>query len=485
MVNTENQYDKYYVIDTNIILQDAHSLITLSDYSQNLVIIPETVLDELDAKKSGFDEINYQAREFARLLSDAEVIDMHSVADDYKIIKIKINHGYNVRVDIISKEMYKAETSKAIASNILNDRKILEIAKFAQDHYLNDENRKSNKLEFLSLDIMARTRALSLNIPTTTLKGKSDDQFDYSFHKILEIDNDYSSSYFSGKDIIEIDPEYKCYNFSYTFRLPSGREVLGAIHNGKIELIDEAEIRRQYVSPKNKEQLFFSNAIIDDRYQILVVDAKAGSGKTLLALSGAMKQVKKKQYSKIIYIRNSIESLDKGEDIGYLSGNDEKFKIYNHPLMDSIEYIVRSEMKKTVNNKSGAKVSDVHQQAVQEKVEETVAKYGIETLWTGEARGRTITDAVIIIDEAQNMSNKTMQLMLTRIDSSCKVIVLGSNNQIDNFYINKHTNGLSTLLNSTQKEYSGIKMFSIQLNKVLRGPITEWAESIFTGEFSK
>ena len=485
MVNTENQYDKYYVIDTNIILQDAHSLITLSDSSQNLVIIPETVLDELDAKKSGFDEINYQAREFARLLSDAEVIDMHSVADDYKIIKIKINHGYNVRVDIISKEMYKVETSKTIASNILNDRKILEIAKFAQDHYLNDEDRKSNKLEFLSLDIMARTRALSLNIPTTTLRGKSDDQFDYSFHKILEIDNDYSSTYFSGKDIIEIDPEYKCYNFSYTFKLPPGREVLGAIHNGKIELIDEAEIRRQYVSPKNKEQLFFSNAIIDDRYQILVVDAKAGSGKTLLALSGAMKQVKKKQYSKIIYIRNSIESLDKGEDIGYLSGNDEKFKIYNHPLMDSIEYIVRSEMKKTVNNKSGAKVSDVHQQAVQEKVEETVAKYGIETLWTGEARGRTITDAVIIIDEAQNMSNKTMQLMLTRIDSSCKVIVLGSNNQIDNFYINKHTNGLSTLLNSTQKEYSGIKMFSIQLNKVLRGPITEWAESIFTGEFTK
>jgi len=74
MVNTENQYDKYYVIDTNIILQDAHSLITLSDSSQNLVIIPETVLDELDAKKSGFDEINYQAREFARLLRDAEVM---------------------------------------------------------------------------------------------------------------------------------------------------------------------------------------------------------------------------------------------------------------------------------------------------------------------------------------------------------------------------------------------------------------------------
>ena len=483
MINTENQFDKYYVIDTNIILQDAHSLMTLSDNSQNLVIIPETVLDELDAKKSGFDEINYQAREFGRLLSDADVISMNSVSGDYKIIELKINNGYNLRVDIISKEMYKADASKTIASNILNDRKILEIAKFAQDHYLHDEMRETNKLEFLSLDIMARTRALSLKIPTSTLKGKNDDSFDYSFHKIVEIEHDYSADYFSGKSIFDLDPDHKCYNFSYTFKLPSGREVLGVIHNDLVELLNEDEIRRQNVSPKNKEQLFFSNAITDDRYQVLVVDAKAGSGKTLLALSGAMKMVKKKHYSKILYIRNSIESLDRGEEVGFLSGNEEKFKIYNHPLMDSLEYIVRSEMKKTVHNKSGAKESDVHQQAVQEKVEATISNYGIETMWTGEARGRTISDAVVIIDEAQNMSNKTMQLMLTRIDASCKVIVLGSARQIDNFYINKYTNGLSTLLFSTQKKSDKVNLFSITLNKVLRGPITEWAENIFSGDF--
>ncbi len=483
MINTESQFDKYYVIDTNIILQDAHSLMTLSDNSQNLVIIPETVLDELDAKKSGFDEINYQAREFGRLLSDAEVISMNSVSGDYKIIELKINNGYNIRVDIISKDMYKAETSKTIASNILNDRKILEIAKFAQDHYLHDDIRTTNKLEFLSLDIMARTRALSLKIPTSTLKGKNDDMFDYEFHKVIDVDVDYGLDYFSGKDISSFDPMHKCYNFSYTFRLPGGREILGVIHNDKIELIDEDEIRRQHVAPKNKEQLFFSNAIMDDRYQILVVDAKAGSGKTLLSLSGAMKMVKKKQYSKILYIRNSIESLDKGEEVGFLSGNEEKFKIYNHPLTDSIEYIVRSEMKKTINNKAGAKESDIYQEAVQTKVEETIARYGIETMWTGEARGRTISDAVVIIDEAQNMSNKTMQLMLTRIDSTCKVIVLGSARQIDNFYINKYTNGLTTLLLATQNSYDKVSMFSIILNKVLRGPITEWAESIFSGEF--
>lgn len=276
MANTENQFEKYYVIDTNIILQDAHILTTLSDSSENLIILPETVLDEIDSKKSGFDEINYQAREFGRLLSDAEVLSMNSVSGDYKIIELKINHGHNVRVDIISKEMYKSDTSnsKALAGNIVNDRKILEIAKFAQDHYI--EETTTGTLYFLSLDIMARTRALSLNIPTDTLRGDKDNEFDYSFHKTFELSEELTPQDIAEKEITELDADHKCYNFSYSFRLPSGREILSAVHNNRVEPLDEDEIRRQSVAPKNKEQLFFSNAILDDRYQILVTDAKAG-----------------------------------------------------------------------------------------------------------------------------------------------------------------------------------------------------------------
>jgi|SaaInlStandDraft_4_1057021.scaffolds.fasta_scaffold43651_1 predicted ribonuclease YlaK len=241
-----------------------------------------------------------------------------------------------------------------------------------------------------------------------------------------------------------------------------------------LEIVDIGEKEIVDLEVDDDNHRYYTNGILSHN-----------SGKTLLALSGAMKMIRKKQYSKIVYIRNSIESTDKGEEIGFLSGNEEKFAIYNHPLMDSIEYIVRNEMKKTVNNKSSGKDSDINQNTVQEKIEETIDRYAIETMWTGEARGRTISDAIVIIDEAQNMSNNTMQLMLTRIDCTCKVMILGSNKQIDNFYINKHTNGLSTVLNSTQMEYEGISLFSVQLNKVLRGPITEWAENIFTGEFSK
>lgn len=94
-------------------------------------------------------------------------------------------------------------------------------------------------------------------------------------------------------------------------------------------------------------------------------------------------------------------------------------------------------------------------------------------------RGRTLSESFVIVDEAQNMSNKTMQMVLSRIDSSCKVVVLGSNKQIDNFYVNKYTNALTTLLKSTKDENQYVNLYAIKLKKVLRGPITQWAESIF------
>lgn len=198
-----------------------------------------------------------------------------------------------------------------------------------------------------------------------------------------------------------------------------------------------------------------------------------------MALSGALKLVRQKHFQRIIYIRNSIESLDKGEDIGYLPGLEEKFRIYNHPLMDSLDYIIRSEHKRRAFKKNN-QVEELDDSEVSTRIEQLIQNYSIETMWVGEMRGRTLSNAFVIIDEAQNMSNKTMQMVLSRIDNSCKVVILGSNKQIDNFYVNKHTNALTTLLKSTQNKSDLVKPFAIKLEKVLRGPITEWAEQIFS-----
>ncbi|MBU3014306.1 PhoH family protein [Poseidonibacter lekithochrous] len=464
-------FDKYYVLDTNILLEDATNIFKLSAESENLIILPETVLDEIDSKKSGFDEINFQAREFARILENSIIKESIS-KDGYKIIRLEIENQQNAIIDIISKDEYNINT-KNVSLNIINDRKILEIASFSKIYY-------KNNIEFLSLDIMARTRAISLDIKTHSLTGSTSDDFKYEFIKDIEIKFEDLED-FDNKEISLFDKEHKPYNYSYCFKVKdSDQVVLANIQNKRIKVLDEIEIRNQIITPLNKEQLFFSNAIISHIYNVLIVEAKAGSGKTLLALSGALKLVRQKKYQKIIYIRNSVESLDKGEDIGYLPGFEEKFKIYNHPLMDSLEYIIRSEHKKRNSKKNIENISELDDSEVTSRVEQMIQNYSIETMWVGEMRGRTISNSFIIIDEAQNMSNKTMQMVLSRIDNTSKVVILGSNKQIDNFYVNKYTNSLTTLLKSTKNESTLVNTFAIKLQKVLRGPITEWAELIFS-----
>ena len=460
-----NDFEKIFVVDTNIILEDFTNIEKLSQSGKNLIILPEIVLDEIDSKKSGFDEINFQARKFARFLEDAKIIKTQE-DQNIKIVTLKVD---NIDINIISKERYESE-SKQMSLKILNDRKILEIAQFANTFY-------DKKIEFISNDIMARVRATSLNLETNYLKGDGKDDTQLEFTKDITINFDQLES-LHGSKIIDYDPEYSYENFTYCVHIKSSDQVvLCAIKNGKIEVLDEEYLRDQIVMPLNKEQLFFSHALQDMSYNIVIVEAKAGSGKTLLGLSSAIKLVRKKQFQKIIYIRNSIESLDKGEDIGYLPGYEEKFRIYNHPLMDSLKYMARSEHKN--KNKNNKLYTPPTEEEINQKVDMTIQNYNIETMWVGEMRGRTLSDAFVIVDEAQNMSNKTMQMVLSRIDSTCKVIILGSNKQIDNFYVNKYTNSLTTLLKSTKEKSDLVNIFAIKLKKVLRGPITQWAESIF------
>ena len=188
-----------------VLLEDASNIYKLSQEGKNLIILAETVLDEIDTKKSGFDEINFQAREFARILENSIILE--SIKKDlYKIIRLKIENDKNTIIDIISKEEYDINT-KNVSLNIINDRKILEIATFANSYY-------KRKVEFLSLDIMARTRAISLDIKTDALVGKDKDVFEFEFTKDITI-NFEDLEFLDNQEIINLDKEYKAYNFSY------------------------------------------------------------------------------------------------------------------------------------------------------------------------------------------------------------------------------------------------------------------------------
>ena len=456
-----------YILDTNIILDSVENILTLSDNNTNTLVIPETVIDELDAKKTGFEDINFNARQFARLLEDSTIISNEQVGSLH-VITTNID-TLDISLKIISKKDYTCDT-QTVALNILNDRKILE----ASADYINLVDKQST---LVSLDIMFRTRALSMGLNAEALVGKNSD-IPNEFHKTIEVSNIMS---LNSAVITAVDPSYVVENYSYTLvDRDTGNEKLAYVANGHLYFLDEADLGRQSVRPMNKEQKLFVNAILSDMYQIIISDAKAGSGKTLLSLATAMRLVAKKKFSNIVYVRNSIESLAKGEDVGYLPGLEEKFKIYNHPLFDSLRFIAKSELTKSNANKSRANTTVISEDTITAKVDEYIEKYRIQTMWVGEMRGRTISDAIVIVDEIQNCSASTGQLILSRLDKNCKVICIGSNRQIDNLYTNKYINSLSFLLKAAKSLHEEVSLFAIELNRVLRGPITEWSEKIFT-----
>jgi len=458
-VNVGIKNAKVYVVDTNVVLNDIQNITKLSENGTNIIVFPETVLIELEDKKKVLGEIGYQAREFARLLARTKVKEADH-KEGYKVAKFYIE---DLRIHIISKDRYETDIDTAFMSES-NDKRIVEIAVLAQQYY------KGLKTIFISLDVYARTFGILKNIKTETLHDDKAIVPRLQFIKTIHMEPTHIKM-LKNKNIIAFDPEHQPYNFAYIFKMSDGDAYPAIINNGQIELLSENDFRGLKVKPMNLEQKFYMKAMLSNFYDLIVVDAKAGSGKTLLAFSCAMKLVEKKHYDKIIYVRNSIESLDKGADVGYLAGNDEKFRIYNMALNDTLEHIAKKLLKKQDNQ------DNIH--AIENKILELIAKYRIEKLWPGEARGRTLSDAVVIFDEWQNSSEKTTQLILSRLDNSCTAIVIGSNRQIDNFYLNKYNNGLTKLLKETKNTQENIKMFAVELSKAVRGKYAEFSESIF------
>lgn len=450
-------FEQVYVLDTNIILDNVENLYSISQGGSNLIVLPETVIDECDSKKTGFDTINFQARELGRILADAEIISK-DVNSDRAIVRVKAK---DIIIDIISLTKYNIDVSTD--KSIVNDRKIIEVARFAKNHYGLDST-------LLSLDIMCRTRAISLDVETESLDFNKKEK-EYNFIKEFNIHSTLLHT-IEGKPIINIDQDYVPENYCYMFKAETGHEIPAVIVNGNIEFLDEASLRKSKskVMPKNLGQLYAMTGMLDNRVNVCLIDALAGSGKTLLAIAAGMRCIDLGQYDKIVYIRNSIESVDKGEEVGFLSGNDEKFRIYNMPLYDTLEFIANQKSKKETS------------ETIQMQVDALISKYQIQPVWVGELRGRTLSNAFVIVDEIQNMSRKTGQLVLSRLDDSCKVICIGSNRQIDNMYVNKYTNAMALLLDEVCNESDEVRPFATKLDKVVRGRITRWAERIFSAK---
>ena len=452
--------EKVYVIDTNIILQNIQNLKKISDNGTNIIVVPETVLLELEDKKKLTNELGYYSREFARLLAKMKIKEV-DYKTGYKVVKY---YDDNLNINIITKDHYDSEIEQSHLSES-NDKRIIEAAVVAQEYY-----KGSKQVIFLSIDIYARTFALFKGIKSQTLHDDRSDVPLITFLKTVPLDSS-NFNRLQGLPIREIDKDYAYENFSYSFESEDGNIQYAVIINEKIEIMEDQDFKALQVKPANLKQKLFSKAILTNIYNLLLIDAKAGSGKTLMSIVCAMRLIDLGNYDKIVYVRNSIESLDRGAEVGFLAGNDEKFRIYNMALQDTLEFIAKKSLKKSENRES--------KESIESKIDELTSKYCIETLWPGEARGRTLSSAIVILDEWQNSSESTTQLLLSRLDESCMAIVIGSNRQIDNMYLNRYNNGLTTLLKHTKFKHPELNMFAIELDKAVRGKFATFTERIF------
>ncbi|MCF8276907.1 MAG: PhoH family protein [Flavobacteriales bacterium] len=406
---------KIFVLDTSVIIYD-HNAIT--QFDEHDVAIPITVLEELDNFKKGNDSKNFAAREFIREL---DVLAGTKTLQQW----IPINGSKKGSFKVIMTGKNDVDANKVFGETKA-DHRILNAALAVQSEH------PDRKVILVSKDINLRLKAKSLNLNAE----------DYETGKIKDVSMLYkgetSVEGIESSVINDLYQEGTCepatvglkdapYNHYYI--LKNGKKSALVHNNPETGLLHRIEKTTAYgIRPLNAEQVFALHAILDPNIKLVTLQGVAGTGKTLLALAGAMEQ--KKDFRQI-YLARPIVPLS-NRDIGFLPG-DIKSKInpYMEPLWDNLKFIQSQFPEK------GKEAKQIQLMVETEKLMITPLAY---------IRGRSLSNIFFIIDEAQNLTPHEVKTIITRAGENTKIIFTGDIFQIDTPYLDTQSNGLSYLI---------------------------------------
>jgi PhoH-like ATPase len=406
---------KLFVLDTNVILHDYNCIHSFQD---NDIAIPISVLEEIDNFKRGQDQIHYNAREFIRILD--------SLSGD-KLVKNGVSLGQGKgKIKIITNHQHEAEVGKIFTEDKIDNR-ILSVA-----YYLTN-NLQKMIVVLVSKDVNLRLKAKSLGLRAQdyfTDRIKDIEKL-YSGKRKIEnfdgmlIDKLYEPEGFlepSGADLKDLYPN------EYLILKNQQKSALAVYHFNE-QLIRRVEKKSSYgITPRNAEQTFAFNALIDPNILLVTLSGKAGTGKTLIALAAAL-EVRKSYHQ--IYLARPIIPLS-NKDLGYLPGNLEaKLDPYMQPLYDNLN-VIRNQFQE--NDKYYKRIGELLEQ---EKLFIAPLAY---------IRGRSLERIFFIVDEAQNLTPHEVKTIITRAGEGTKVIFTGDPYQIDTPYLDAQSNGLTYLI---------------------------------------
>ena len=406
---------KIFVLDTSVILHDHNSL---NCFEENDVAIPITVLEELDNFKRGNDTKNFEAREFIRILD--------RLSNDFTLQDwIPINGPEKGKFKIIMEnESLPSDAVKVFGNK--NDHKILNAALSLK------VSNKEAKIILVSKDINLRLKAKALNVIAEDFEtGKIDrDSTLYNGKQMLEnIESDFINKLYKQGQNTDISVLKNKIVSNGFYILKNGKSSVLGYYNPFDEQLERVEKQYVYgIKPKNAEQTFALHALLNPDIKLMSLQGVAGTGKTLLALASALEQ--HNLYHQIVLARPIVPLSNK--DIGYLPGNaEDKINPYMQPLFDNLKFIKNQFGEK---EKKYRKIVEMEEQG---KLKISALAY---------IRGRSLSNVIFIVDEAQNLTPHEVKTIITRAGENTKIIFTGDVFQIDTPYLDEQSNGLSYLI---------------------------------------
>ncbi|MDT8443469.1 MAG: PhoH family protein [Desulfuromonadales bacterium] len=412
---------KTYILDTNVLLHDPQALFRFED---NDLVIPMTVIEELDRFKKELSETGRNARQFSRIMDELRT--------KAKLIEgVELETGGHLRVDLYTEEHMKGLPPELRTDQ--GDNRILAVA-------LNVMSHSDSPVIFVTKDINLRIKADVLGLTAQ----------DYESDKV-SLDELYSGTaeiflprddvdLFYSQGFLPIEEEFlanQCLtlmdaaNPSHTALARYNRPLRQAV-----PLLRAPKDGLWGIHPRNREQQFAFDMLLNEDIQLVTLVGKAGTGKTLLAIAaGLYKSADEGQYSRLLVSR-PIFPL--GRDLGYLPGDiEEKLSPWMQPIFDNVELLLGSVEEGSKRKRGYKELVDL-------------GLLEIEPLTY--IRGRSIPKQYMIVDEAQNLTPHEIKTIITRAGEGTKIVLTGDPYQIDNPYIDSSSNGLTYVVDKFKAE---------------------------------
>ena len=436
---------KIFVLDTNVILHDSSCIY---HFNSNDVVIPITVIEELDRFKKGNDSLNYHARAFLRSLD--------SLSGD-KLFENGVRVGPKKGRILVKLD---SPLAKELETNFRVD--------MADHHILNTaftvaQEATGQQVILVSKDVNLRLKAKALGLTSqdyTTDKVKNVSDLYKGRRTEENITSEIIDKMYNEPEEIEVNElgiKEELIANEYII-MKNGKKSALATYDPYVNKILHIPKNTAYgIVPRNSEQIFALHAMLNPKVKLVSLSGKAGTGKTLLALAAALES--QKNFHQILMARPIVPLSNK--DIGYLPG-DVKSKLdpYMQPLFDNLGVIQHQFAESDSKN---SKIKDF----IEEK------KLVISPL--SYIRGRSLIKVFFIVDEAQNLTPHEVKTIITRAGEGTKIVFTGDIYQIDHPYLDSQSNGLSYLIEKMQ----GQELFAhMHLEKGERSELADLASTL-------